>query len=920
MDSDWVASSPTQFNLAQNKERMGLPQGAPTSNVGESSWNQGPSRDGPTVEWTIALAFNTPDTAASSYERTPSSPFGPGFSNPAVSPSEKLYTGQPTCINSFNTVSPDDSKGLLDHFQFQNTRDYAAKQPVEGATIGAAAGRPEWVAAPQQPDLYAGMRIGYLNVPSPSSVGCSVSSPSIQASSGRFAQSLPSLGYYSPHSTHPNSDQNIGNVPPKLEEMEPLPSEQLVSPHCHLPVDYQFPGADPVNFSQVGPDRSFEEGSYPGNWQSQNVGGFRRIDESEHENSFVTSSPAFGDDIPVSLPYVVSQTRTEGTSQKVKDAAEKKRKREQKHDLHYYGRIRALSLLYAEARQKPVDMYELLARSNLSTVNDTDRIPVIIPPSNQHESRRACRWPVDVPITFLNSWVVTLKVNTPGGMDFSLDSQERNNFLEPSVIKSHNSIPARWPVHAQQSTYQSFTLEKPELESKTTAHVGFGQNYPISPNPLIDPRSPSIRDTFLVNLPSTWKLMAVAVNTNFGAQYRERASPSAPSPASANFYAGHQYGGSTPSLVSPSLSSPPTGKSALLTLTPEQGMHSVHQIHGTPEQWDGASLLSPGIYGAETGTTPDLTGLNIYEDLGFGLAPSFKGTAGQSVLLGSNTGSENPQDTNLDPLEFGDALADIGHLPGPAPAAAPVTELVEDGPYNIRIVPDPNSEIQGIPVTVDNQSMWPPGLLSPLSALHSLPIERGAGGGHNLNDHFSGVAFQPSTWDGHFDFPSTNTPSSAVTPLNENRTPPQLSPRINSDLVPNHGATYRTVNPQSTHFPNFGKDVSRSPGSQGEAAPSGQPQIVNRKGVSERTLAAAEANRKREAKFHCHICGNSQTSKQNLDNHIASRHMQLKRFPCPVEGCSAKYGHARGVNRHLDAKHPGHRQAASKTKRGPKPV
>jgi len=45
--------------------------------------------------------------------------------------------------------------------------------------------------------------------------------------------------------------------------------------------------------------------------------------------------------------------------------------------------------------------------------------------------------------------------------------------------------------------------------------------------------------------------------------------------------------------------------------------------------------------------------------------------------------------------------------------------------------------------------------------------------------------------------------------------------------------------------------------------------------------------------------------------------MQLKRFLCPVEGCQARYGHARGVNRHLDSKHPGHRQANVKDKRGP---
>lgn len=42
--------------------------------------------------------------------------------------------------------------------------------------------------------------------------------------------------------------------------------------------------------------------------------------------------------------------------------------------------------------------------------------------------------------------------------------------------------------------------------------------------------------------------------------------------------------------------------------------------------------------------------------------------------------------------------------------------------------------------------------------------------------------------------------------------------------------------------------------------------VVNPKGVSERTLAAARANRKREAKFLCPVCGNSQTSKQNLDS------------------------------------------------------
>ena len=35
---------------------------------------------------------------------------------------------------------------------------------------------------------------------------------------------------------------------------------------------------------------------------------------------------------------------------------------------------------------------------------------------------------------------------------------------------------------------------------------------------------------------------------------------------------------------------------------------------------------------------------------------------------------------------------------------------------------------------------------------------------------------------------------------------------------------------------------------------------------SNRTLTAAAANRKREAKFHCPICSDSQTSKQNLQS------------------------------------------------------
>jgi hypothetical protein len=205
-------------------------------------------------------------------------------------------------------------------------------------------------------------------------------------------------------------------------------------------------------------------------------------------------------------------------------------------------------------------------------------------------------------------------------------------------------------------------------------------------------------------------------------------------------------------------------------------------------------------------------------------------------------------------------------------------------------------------------------------------------GDEQFRDPFTGVAIQPVNWNQPFTHSQAVSPSPSNVPsLHDSRSSPQIASE--SDVVTPE-SDFREGSSQPTRFRSFDNDAINSAHSALEAMHSGQPHgIVNFKGVSERTLAAAKANRKREAKFCCKICGNCQTSKQNLDSehyqlnsltrdnmnllldHIMSRHMQMKRFGCPVSGCLAKYGHARGVNRHLDSKHPGYRQSGVKGKR-----
>ncbi|KAJ3557011.1 hypothetical protein NP233_g11845 [Leucocoprinus birnbaumii] len=352
------------------------------------------------------------------------------------------------------------------------------------------------------------------------------------------------------------------------------------------------------------------------------------------------------------------------------------------------------------------------------------------------------------------------------------------------------------------------------------------------------------------------------------------------------------------------------GRSALLTLTPEHGMHTAHGLPGSPGDWNSLTL-SPASYGVqESGATPDLGNLHIgnvsydnpsYDEFSFGLArPITKPSGLSSMLLASNQSFDGSQDIDED-LGLGlNSLADI-----PVPAA----HGAEGEDISIDIVPAGNN-LQNVELKVnleDDSDYFPPSfLLSPLKNVHTLPLNYPSGSVGN-DQH---VFLQPSLpWEVDMSFSPNVSPAASSPSASHEIFSPHVKPSVNSAPIP--GSPYASTPGGSTN-PLPSEDTART---MLEAFRSGQTPIVNAKGVSERTLAAANANRKRVAKFHCDICGNSQTSKQNLENHVLSRHMQVKRFLCPVDGCSAKYGHARGVNRHLDTKHPGHRQV--KAKRGP---
>lgn len=295
------------------------------------------------------------------------------------------------------------------------------------------------------------------------------------------------------------------------------------------------------------------------------------------------------------------------------------------------------------------------------------------------------------------------------------------------------------------------------------------------------------------------------------------------------------------------------------------------------------------------------------------MAGHSQGPRQSSVLLGSGYKLEKSQySADLDPLDLGEKLFDLSEQ-----GSSFTTNGLRNVDYDMTIFSTGNVD-HSTPVKQisDDANRGPNLLLSPLNDLDGLPLE------HPTIEEISGVVIQSAQW--------CQTASRAPT-SSQGISDHQLSSHVHPASNPSF---HPTRDDQITGFHNYENDSSSFVRSALEGMHIEQSQIINPKGVSTRTLAAAMANRKREAKFRCYICGDSQTSKQNMQStrlpqylvilpkfyiidHISSRHMQLKRFQCPVEGCSARYGHARGVNRHLDGKHPGSRQVNAKGKQGP---
>ncbi|KAJ3563642.1 hypothetical protein NP233_g8810 [Leucocoprinus birnbaumii] len=503
-------------------------------------------------------------------------------------------------------------------------------------------------------------------------------------------------------------------------------------------------------------------------------------------------------------------------------------------------------------------------------------------------------------------------------MSNTLDHQATRGYYSNNIaIKVHDSNFGPWPVHADS------WASKSDHTLKATAPVDlwhYSDRYNTS---SIDPRSPPSTITRELSHVCSQPQDLVQVNTSNLGPYRENEpSPSALSPPSSHhFYACSPYGGSTPLLVSPSTSTPPSsGRSALLTLTPEHGMHTAHGLPGSPGDWNSLTL-SPASYDPrETGATPDLGNLHIgngydkqnYDEFSFGMVRHIAKPSGlSSMLLSSSQSFDGSQD--IDDLELG--LNSLADMPMPAPDMRPIHEA-ESTDINIAIVPAGNAG-ETVPLKVDlvnaSDFQWDRNLLSPLPSVNTLPVA----GDHYYTGRIENdqhVLVPGFGWGYDMSLTADGSPlTSGHLTSCENVSSPHVTPSASSAPIP--GSPYTTPASSINPLPSEEGDVASTARSFLEAYRTGQTQVVNTKGVSERTLAAANANRKREAKFHCEICGNSQTSKQNLENHVLSRHMQVKRFLCPVDGCSAKYGHARGVNRHLDTKHPGHRQV--KGKRGP---
>jgi hypothetical protein len=259
------------------------------------------------------------------------------------------------------------------------------------------------------------------------------------------------------------------------------------------------------------------------------------------------------------------------------------------------------------------------------------------------------------------------------------------------------------------------------------------------------------------------------------------------------------------------------------------------------------------LYSGSTGATPALTALNI-EDPGFQITTPTDGSASlrrqsSSALLGSNFNSQYSH-RDLDPLEI---ESDLTAFDAPASNATSLDD--EYGDIGINIVSaDPYPHNIPVTVVLDGPS-WP-APLSPLTPFQAIQMTHDAAL-HNMY----GVAIGPASWISNVpppaSSPNINVTSSPHDERSESLTPPSSQNVLVTDDL------YRRSNNQS-----YG---AADPQDVLEAVRNGEAhKIINPKGVSDRTLAAAQANRKREAKFCCSVCGNSQTSKQNLDSKFFS--------------------------------------------------
>lgn len=266
-------------------------------------------------------------------------------------------------------------------------------------------------------------------------------------------------------------------------------------------------------------------------------------------------------------------------------------------------------------------------------------------------------------------------------------------------------------------------------------------------------------------------------------------------------------------------------------------------------------------------------GMLHLEESGLQLAHSAKGpgtlrSQQSSVLLGSNSGSQNSQSAHLDPLDLDNKLTDLEHFDGQLSTNDTAGFSEEYHGININIV-SATAGNQNVPITValDAQQTWDPAYqyqLSPLTQLQALPISYEG----DVSDYqqMFGVVIEPTNWALPV-VPQTASPSPSNTC--SDRRLPSLTPSVSrTPLSPE--AVFHGGNDHQGRFRNYkhGNMTGSEAQEALEAMRAGQQprSIVNPKGVSERTLLAAEANRKREAKFRCDICGNSQTSKQNLES------------------------------------------------------